>query len=764
MQEVQQEVPCYRNDVITDLMIFTYGQKGVVALPGGRLPSTIGEGEYPAGVNDLLNYLYNEYSEWARNDSTSRNIDWLFLVGGPGNGKSQALTTFAEILGLSLPPVNANQQAPRVVPQSWPSSGFQVHGNLEVLLINDASIPRAGIVQGTGGSLFQDLRDACQRSISTPQHPTAIFANINRGILIEESHSLPQSTADIPTKVASETIGWLSNPKTALNASISIGNSPIGQISITPEAHSPYYGQLAFRTSSTGFPNDIIVHAVFLDTLSLLEPMPSAGGSGPTVDFSSTLPQLARYTPVGGLTPQPSCRKTTIAGERVSSIVKESNWQNGGCLSTTGAEGQSSLLCEAHEYCPFFANASWLRDPTLMDNFLATMRAAEIASTRRFTYRDVMEHLALCILGRLEEDWLRGIHPCEWVESLHREIVQNSSTKSQAVYNLLRHRIYFNLFSTTDGGVWTDFGPEKLTAPLHGSIRADRLSLASAERPRAFELGFNRIDPAKDSGTWRQAIIDSVDSLEIELPSVLLSNRGILTANASGRLEELVDQLLVDELAAQHAGTSGTDATRRRVLRHWRCVLLLRQVGLATNNVAFRDVIESWLQEHAAALNDIAPITDIGSGLRSLVLQPTRLSGVDQLVLAPLRPRTYALKSIPPGTIVVVLNPSLLQILPVAEGDTLLAEVRMLVGNRFEEVTTFPVDLSIAREAAMQALSPGTGFTEIGPSSFARIERTRAALLSREKMSRHNPVFMGSNGQVRTVRPNPSGSVPFQVT
>ena len=752
-----------RNQVVRDLAVFSYGQKGVVALPGGRLPSTIGEGEYPAGVNDLLNYLLNEYSKWARNDGTSRNIDWLFLVGGPGNGKSQALTTFAEILGLSLPPVNANQQAPRVVPQSWPGSGFQVYGDLEVLLVNDASIPRAGIVQGTGGSLFHDLLDACQRSRGTPRHPTAIFANINRGILIEETHSLPQSAADIPAKVASETLLWLSNPKAAPNASLSVRSSPIGQASITPEAHSPYYGQLIFRASSTGFPNDIVVHAVFLDTLSLLEPMPSSGDGRLTVDFSGTTPQLARYTPVGGLTPQPDCRKTTIAGERVRSIVRESNWQDGGCLSTTGAGGQSQL-CEAHEYCPFFNNASWLRDPHLMDSFLATMRAAEIASTRRFTYRDLMAHLALCILGRLEEDWLRGTHPCEWVGCLHREIVQNSSTKSQAVYNLLRHRIYFNLFSTTDGGVWTDFGPEKLTAPLHGSIRAGRLSLTSAERTRAFELGFNRIDPAKDSGTWRQPIIDSVDSLEIELPSVLLSNREILTANASGRLEELVDRLLVDELAAQHAGTSGTDATRRRVLRHWRCVLLLRQVGLATNNVAFRDVIESWLQEHAAALNDIAPITDIGSGLRSLVLQPTRLSGVDQLVLAPLRPRTYALKSIPPGTIVVGLNPSLLQILPVAEGDTLLAEVRMLVGNRFEEVTTFPVDLSIAREAAMQALSPGTGFTEIGPSSFARIERTRAALLSREKMSRHNPVFMGSNGQVRTVRPNPSGSVPFQVT
>jgi len=391
------------------------------------------------------------------------------------------------------------------------------------------------------------------------------------------------------------------------------------------------------------------------------------------------------------------------------------------------------------------------------------MRAAEIASGRRFTYRDLMGHLSLAILGRLEEEWLRGIHPCSWIEGLCKEVVQNTTRKQDSVIKLLEHRIYSNLFSTTDLGVWNDLGKEKPGASLHRSLRSRKVNSISIGRPQTFELGFEQIDPARDIGLWRQPIFDTIDSIQIESPSISLLNQGILPAIGSGPLEGMIDKLLIEELSSLHGGPSNEDTTRRRALFHWRCVVLLRQVGLASNMIAFRPAIESWLQEQLAALNNNAPQTEMGNGLQSLVIQTVTIGSSQQMLLAPIRPRTYALKNIPTDTIVVGISPSQIRVLPVGEGDTLLAEIQLLVNNQFTEIARFPVDLSIAREAMTQSRSSGGGFTEIGSSTFARIERTRAVLIGRDKLSRGNVMFLGKDGKVRLIKPNLAGGVPFQI-
>jgi len=742
-----------RNQVVQDLTFFAYGQKGAVALPGSALPATIGQGRYPAGVDDVLQHLLDEYSKWETNQTVPTRLEWLFLVGGPGNGKSQALTTFAGALGLPLPNVGANQKVPRAIPLDWPNSSPRVCGKLEAVFINDASIPRAGVGQAKGGSLFHDLCDVISRLEGG--YPTTVFANINRGILIEEIHALPTVVSGAGDKIARETICWLADPRPDSHHAGSSVSHALGEVTFFPKADSLYYGQLMYKASSTGLSHDVVVHAVFLDMLSLLEPTPTLGVMGRAIDLTKSPPSVAPYRPVGGLLPTSGCRDATIAGERTKSLATESKWELGEC--------GSPKPCDAAEYCPYLANARWLRDQILRDRFLATMRAAEIASARRLTYRDLMGHLSLAVLGRLEEDWLRSVHPCDWVGSLHHEISQCTANKPTSVVKLLEHRIYSNIFCSTDNGVWNELGSEKQGAALHSALHSRNVLPVCVGRPEAFEKSFMQIDPARDVGPWRQDVLGAVDSIEIEAPSSLLVNRGVLPTCASGALEKTLDLLLANELSSMHAGTTAADATRRRALHHWRCVMLLRQIGLAGNNIAFKPAIEHWLEEQSAALNNNAPQTDLGNGLRSLVVQAATIGGAPRMLLAPLRPRTYVLGVVPPDTVVVELNPSHIQVLPVAEGDALLAEVRLLVKNQFEAVTRFPVDLAIAREAMMQVSSSGAGFTEIGSSTFARIERTRAVLIGRQRMSRGNIAFLGTGGKTRNIRQNPSGHPPFQV-
>jgi len=740
--------------MVSDLLSFSYGQKSSVAIPGASLPSTIGQGKYPAGVNDVLEYIINQYTKWGEGEVDPSQVEWLFLVGGPGNGKSQALTTFAGALGLPLPQVGASQQVPRVIPQTWPVNGFPVCGKLEAVFINDASISRVGLGQANGGSLFHDLHDAAIRIKNN--YPTAVFANINRGILVEEAHALPGPAVEMEKKIAVETILWLAAPRSQNeNIKGKLGEF-LGQVTVAQAADTPYYSQLTYKSSATSLAYDIIIHAVFLDALSLLESSPSDGVTGHAIDFSNSPPTVAPYRPVGGLLPSLGCRENTIAGERTAYLSIESKWEQGECCEPEP--------CDACDYCPFIANARWLRDPTLRDRFLATMRAAEIASGRRFTYRDLMGHLSLSILGCLEEEWLRGIHPCDWVAKLHKEISSNGSNKHYSVIQFANHRIYASLFCTTDRGVWTELGTDKQGAPLHSTLVSNMQSPLCIDRQEAYEIGFGQIDPARDASSWRRDILDAVDSIEVESPTSMLSSQGLLPNHAFGLLEETLDILLAEEMVSVHAGSTAADATRRRALLHWRCVLLLRQAGLANNNITFKPAVEYWLEEQLAALTGNAPQTDLGNGLRTLVVQPANISGTPRMLIAPLRPRTYALNVIPPDTVVVGLNVSQIQVLPVAEGDTMSAEVRVLVNNNFEEVASFPIDLAIAREAMIQVSFPGVGFTEIGSSTFARIERTRAVLIGRQRMSRGNVDFVDSRGKIRSIRHNSGGSIPYQVT
>src|SRR5262249_42202140 len=151
---------------------------------------------------------------------------------------------------------------------------------------------------------------------------------------------------------------WLADPRTSQDGTrISV------RATVPVTSTSPYYGQLSVRLKQHGAKYDIVVHAVFLDTLSLLEPTP--GRDGRSVDFSTSFPLPARYEPLGGLVDDFVSRLATIAGDVTGQIAEDAQWEGGGCR----ARGSASL-CEAHTSCPFAQNARWLRDLQLRERFL----------------------------------------------------------------------------------------------------------------------------------------------------------------------------------------------------------------------------------------------------------------------------------------------------------------------------------------------------------------------------------------------------------
>lgn len=76
-----------RNPLVSWLLSHAYGQGGTVAVPSSdpvSQASVAPMGEFPPGIGPMLDYLVSRYSAWG---ATSTEVDWCFLVGGPGNGK-----------------------------------------------------------------------------------------------------------------------------------------------------------------------------------------------------------------------------------------------------------------------------------------------------------------------------------------------------------------------------------------------------------------------------------------------------------------------------------------------------------------------------------------------------------------------------------------------------------------------------------------------------------------------------------------------------
>jgi hypothetical protein len=205
------------------------------------------------------------------------------------------------------------------------------------------------------------------------ESPVALFGNVNRGILIEEvaaSESGLNAKDESSGALAVQILAWLSRPDRKLDADSGL------TVPFKTTPATKYYSQAVFQCRK----NNLVIHALFLDTLSLLEPAP---GGAKSIDFTKSPPAVAPYQPIGSVDSSQGSRESTVGGERTTFWTKASLWDDGGCT----INGQ---LCAAHSVCPFAANAHWLRAPMLREHFLSLLRGVEVAAGRRLSYRDLL--------------------------------------------------------------------------------------------------------------------------------------------------------------------------------------------------------------------------------------------------------------------------------------------------------------------------------------------------------------------------------------
>lgn len=341
----------------------------------------------PAGVATV--------QQWFKNRMSKKELSMVFLVGGPGGGKSHAAAQMVSELNesLQLDPDLAHRLHQYVEPES----------GRPVMLINDATIPNANFPESS--SLVSDIEAAISSNAN-------FIACVNRGILVDEASELGDEHS-----VAEEILLWLAGSR-GTGVSRSNHLESIFSNGILQE------GRIVLEDQVIG------ICVVYFDSTSLFESKPESG-------------LIEKLEPSS---PSVFCKRYDVASfaERLRGNPVESP-----ATQLLGLVAESVTFHSKLEpkLDPISANLQSLSSPQLRQALSNIFRAAEIVSDRHFTYRELWGIAAKAIVGDLPSQI-----PSDEVENKLREMAPKSSNALEVLssyQNLAGLRFSQALFAGT---------------------------------------------------------------------------------------------------------------------------------------------------------------------------------------------------------------------------------------------------------------------------------------------------------------------------
>ena len=264
----------------------------------------------------------------------------LFLLGGPGNGKSYLSSGIVS----SYDRVDASTDSPqpRWVRYSTPSQ--------DLFLVNDATDG-----SDAGNSLAVELEGA----IEAKEH---LLVNVNRGILLEE---IPRAPVE---GLARRLLQWLDGREIAEES---------GGVTFVQSDDSGFLRSLSVSRSGEPFFEAV---AVSMDKTSLMEPRPK-----------SELQDSEREVEV-------RCGDYRSLRFRAGRSVEESEAMIGAeVLRHVAAPGAVEGLGQA--WNPIRANLESLSEPSFRAGFLSILRGSEIWHSSRLSYRNLWAIVGQAVMG-----------------------------------------------------------------------------------------------------------------------------------------------------------------------------------------------------------------------------------------------------------------------------------------------------------------------------------------------------------------------------
>jgi adenylate kinase family enzyme len=276
--------------------------------------------------------------------SSGEDDVWLFLVGGPGSGKSSFASKFLSRNGFSLDQSNGMHQ--RHYMANHPRSR-------SVKFVNDATVRTKGSVE----SLVKDM-------IECSESKNHLLTCVNRGVLADELNLTEDATSEFGQVLDWIVRGSESRPKTLV---------PIRELD---------YMQVARQDRPEGGARYVVV--VFMDVASLLEDQPSVAHSL-TFESLSCESLKVQDGSEGNLLGSKTSPFSLLL-EEVASKLSPGFLQNKFGLSDSN---------------PVLANAHQLSDPEFRRGLVSILRTSEIRMGSRLNYRAFWSLVARLYFGDL---------------------------------------------------------------------------------------------------------------------------------------------------------------------------------------------------------------------------------------------------------------------------------------------------------------------------------------------------------------------------
>lgn len=333
----------------------TTGGSDVAAKPTTDDGSTLPTAPRPAGVEEACAWFKSGLTR----DSLPR---FLFLVGGPGAGKSHAT---AEIVA-GLDPIEVPDDG--LAHRSYRYKA----GRRELLLINDATI-------GSTEHRRNPLTKETDASVRAGMH---FVACVNRGVLVEEAASI-HATPTFDYSPGQALLSWLA------------GHAPEeSNWNVQTDCDEPYL-RAGHLFDGPNMVASVLV--VYVDVCSLLERRPkvviTSSTEGGTL-FAAEPYQIADFAK------RTSMDVITPAGALFSKVIDYVSPRD----SSDGIE----VLMD-----PIRANIESLRSARVRAGIMTVVRGAELSSGQRMTFREVWGTVTRCVLGdapdQIARDDLRAL-------------------------------------------------------------------------------------------------------------------------------------------------------------------------------------------------------------------------------------------------------------------------------------------------------------------------------------------------------------------
>jgi hypothetical protein len=638
----------------------------------------------------------------------------LFLVGAPGNGKSYWSRVTATQSGLQ--PLISSSSGIQHRLHSFADSA----GRTALEIVNDASAPGH---RDDPTPTISDLARAFEMNVP-------MLVNINRGVFYREVNAFVEDDASPMMILAERVLRLVRGDQKLPQLRADIGR--IDHDNGTSTRHESLRSFIVEREPA----RSICVLAVRMDLHSIFVRPPSynedpARAMMPRTDQGTSRQQYRLKSPLAPESQSGDYWRSTPAGdlvEKFADLIRRND------------------LMTLHELNPVRANLLQLHNEQFRSGFLASLRSAELVSSRHFAFRHLWSLMYFLLLGDLRSRiTVGGLDALETLNQLAATLPTGSPARLWGLVDLARHRSHQAIY----GAAWarTDLGGVSAIHPSALGVANSVLDVMVGCDPVIDcrkAIGFGDGSVSEWGRSIRDAFLGALtDSAQTESEPLSIVERVIKTVIAGPAADELVtdfdrelDRSVLSVLRADQGRSPVLRPAERDALIAWYGDYLTRLVGLLLGATAWSEHVHRFVQIwlYADERNGELPDDDHRRVLRYVLPELSSQSqGATRRVVSLLRSRTEPIDRATDEPRVGYSLPSNINLNAETQGDRIKIRLSAQLSTASpapQPLFSFDLDVQLVRELAMRDVA-NDSMSETSPVLVPRIERYRALATTR---------------------------------